>query len=41
MLLRDVQAWVTAFGLAYLPFELDGKRYELQARAEPVAGQAA
>jgi len=40
-LLRKVQAWVTSFGLSYVPFELDGRRYELQATEESVASQAA
>jgi hypothetical protein len=34
VLLREVEAWIDDRGLVYVPFELDGRRYELQARRE-------
>ena len=40
-LLRDVQAWLADSGLLYLTFLLDGREYELQARAEALADRAA
>jgi hypothetical protein len=40
-LLRDVETWVADCALAYVPFELDGRRYELRARGELVAQNAA
>jgi hypothetical protein len=40
-LLREVEAWVADCGLPYVPFELDGRCYELRARREALAGNAA
>ena len=40
VLLREVEAWVADHRLGYVPFELDGRRYELQARGEPLSAHA-
>jgi hypothetical protein len=34
VLLREVEAWIADRRLVYVPFELDGRRYELQGRRE-------
>lgn len=40
VLLREVEAWVDDRRLAYVPFELDGRRYELQARRAQLSAHA-
>jgi hypothetical protein len=40
VLLREVEAWVVERHLAYVPFELDGRRYELQGRRERLPAHA-
>lgn len=40
VLLREVEAWVAERRLAYVPFELDGRRYELQTQREPLPAHA-
>jgi len=38
LLLRDAEAWVVERSLTSLPFELDGRMYDLQPRREVVLG---
>jgi hypothetical protein len=40
LLLRDVEAWIGGCGVAQVRFELDGRRYALQAGPAAVSGPA-